>query len=124
MRLHNPPLSTVVFRHVFTFNDMTCPFDLTAFQGAFETVSIDKLKVNQCAGIVMQHSLDYLREALQIWLAAGEKINYSAQDKDILMAIGFRPDAVSCDDNREKFTPAHNLSYTHRRVELVAYQHR
>ncbi|ESN25573.1 hypothetical protein L368_02508 [Enterobacter sp. MGH 22] len=25
----------------------------------------------------MQHSVDYLREALQIWLAAGEKINYS-----------------------------------------------
>lgn len=38
----------------FPFDDMTCPFDLTAFQGAFETVSIDKLKANQCAGIVIQ----------------------------------------------------------------------
>ena len=31
----------------------------------------------------MQHSVDYLREALSVWLAAGEKINYSVQDSDI-----------------------------------------
>lgn len=37
----------------------------------------------------MQHSVDYLREALQVWLAAGEKINYSEQDNDILTTIGF-----------------------------------
>lgn len=68
---------------------------------------------------VMQHSLDYLREALQLWLVAGEKINYSAQDNDILTAIGFRPDAASRDDSREKFTPAQNLNYTRRRAELT-----
>lgn len=50
----------------------------------------------------MQHSLDYLREALQLWLVAGEKINYSAQDNDILTAIGFTPDAASRDDSRER----------------------
>ena len=72
--------------------------------------------VQRCA---MQHSLDYLREALQLWLVAGEKINYSAQDNDILTAIGFRPDAASCDDSREKFTPAQNLNYTRRRAELA-----
>ncbi|MRF01179.1 hypothetical protein GIJ61_02915 [Enterobacter hormaechei] len=72
--------------------------------------------IQRCA---MQHSLDYLREALQVWLAAGEKINYSAQDNDILTAIGFRPDADSRDDNREKFTPAQNLNYTRRRAELA-----
>lgn len=55
--------------------------------------------IKRCA---MQHSVDYLREALQVWLAAGEKINYSAQDNDILTAIGFRPDAASRDDSREK----------------------
>lgn len=65
--------------------------------------------VQRCA---MQHSLDCLREALQLWLVAGEKINYSAQDNDILTAIGFRPDAASCDDSREKFTPAQNQNYT------------
>lgn len=37
--------------------------------------------VQRCA---MQHSVDYLREALEVWLAAGEKINYSAQDNDNL----------------------------------------
>lgn len=67
----------------------------------------------------MQHSVDYLREALSVWLAAGEKINYSAQDSDILTAIGFKPDAASCDDSREKFTPAQNLNYTGRRAELA-----
>lgn len=65
---------------------------------------------------VMQHSIDNLREALQVWLAAGEKINYSVQDNDILTAIGFRPDAASRDDNREKFTPAQKLNYTRRRA--------
>lgn len=73
--------------------------------------------VQHCA---MQHSLDYLREALQVWLSAGEKINYSAQDNDILTAIGFRPDAASRDDCREKFTPAQSLNYTRRRAELAA----
>ncbi|GAA6590499.1 phage polarity suppression protein [Klebsiella pneumoniae] len=68
---------------------------------------------------VMQHSVDYLREALQCWLVAGEKINYSVQDNYILTALGFRPDAVSRDDNREKFTPAQNLNYTRRRAELA-----
>ncbi len=69
----------------------------------------------------MQHSVDYLREALSVWLAAGEKINYSAQDSDILTAIGFRPDAASRDDNRQIFTPAQNLIYTRLRAELAAW---
>ncbi len=73
--------------------------------------------VQHCA---MQHSLDCLREALQLWLVAGEKINYSVQDNDILTAIGFRPDAASRDESREKFTPAQNLIYTRRRAELAA----
>jgi hypothetical protein len=73
--------------------------------------------VQRCA---MQHLVEYLREALQVWLAAGEKINYSAQDNDILKSIGFRPDAVSSDDNRENFTLAQSLNYTHRRAELAA----
>ena len=53
----------------------------------------------------MQNSVDYLCDALQAWLATGETINYSAQDNDILTTIGFRPDAVSRDDNREKCRP-------------------
>ncbi|KAE9845497.1 Polarity suppression protein, partial [Escherichia coli] len=72
--------------------------------------------IQRCA---MQHSVDYLREALQVCLTAGEKINYSVQDNDILTAIGFRPDAASRDDNREKFTPAQNLNYNRRRTELA-----
>ncbi|SBN22620.1 FIG054316: Phage polarity suppression protein [Klebsiella pneumoniae] len=48
-----------------------------------------------------------------------KKNNYSVQDNDILTAIGFRPDAASRDDNREKFTSAQNLNYTRRRAELA-----
>ena len=69
---------------------------------------------------VMQHSVDYLREALSVWLAAGEEIHYCAQDNDILTAIGFRPDAASRDDNREKYTPAQNQNYVNKRAELAA----
>ncbi|EMT7153815.1 phage polarity suppression protein [Enterobacter hormaechei] len=68
----------------------------------------------------MKHSVDYLREALNVWLATGEKINYSPQDNDILTVIGFRPDAASRDDNREKFTPAQNQNYVRKRAELAA----
>lgn len=68
----------------------------------------------------MQHSVDDLREALSVWLAAGEKINYSAQDSNIFTVIGFRPDAASRDDNRQKFPPAQNLIYIRRRAELTA----
>ncbi len=68
----------------------------------------------------IQHSVGYLREALSVWLTSGEKINYSAQDNDILTAIGFRPDAASRDDNREKYTPAQNQNYVNKRAELAA----
>lgn len=68
----------------------------------------------------LDRSVAYLREALSIWLAAGNEINYSAQDSDILTAIGYRPDAPSRDDNREKFTPAQSMIYTRRRAELAA----
>jgi len=69
---------------------------------------------------VMQHSVDYLREALSVWLAAGKEIHYCAQDNDILTAIGFRPDTASRDDNREKYTPAQNQNYVNKRAELAA----
>ncbi len=72
--------------------------------------------VQRCA---MLHSVDYLREALEVWLAAGEKINYSAQDNDILTAIGFRPDTASRNDCREKLTHAQSLNYSRRRAELA-----
>ncbi|MEZ2794403.1 phage polarity suppression protein [Proteus terrae] len=68
----------------------------------------------------LDRSMAYLREALSVWLAAGNEINYSAQDNDILTAIGYRPDAPSRDDNREKLTPAQSMIYTRRRAELAA----
>ncbi len=93
--------------------------ELAALASELMNYSGQHSAVQRCA---MPHSLDYLREALQFWLSAGEKINYSAQDNDILTAIGFRPDAASRDDNREKVTPAQNLNYTRRRAELAVQQ--
>lgn len=40
---------------------------------------------------LIQHSVNYLREALQVRLTTGKIINYSAQDNDILTTIGLRP---------------------------------
>ena len=73
--------------------------------------------IKNCA---LDRSMAYLREALSIWLTAGNDINYSAQDSDILTAIGYRPDAPSRDDNHEKFTPAQNMIYARRRAGLAA----
>lgn len=72
--------------------------------------------IKQC---VMQHSMLYLREALVIWLARGEKINYSAQDSELLSAAGFSPDEASRADNREKYTPTQNQNYVNKRAELA-----
>lgn len=68
----------------------------------------------------LDRSIAYLREALSVWLTTGNETNYSAQDDDIITAIGYRPDAPSRDNNREKFTPAQNMIYTRRRSEIAA----
>ena len=68
----------------------------------------------------LDRSVAYMREALSVWLTAENEINYSAQDNNILTAIGYRPDAPSRDDNREKFTPVQNMIYARRRAELAA----
>ncbi len=68
----------------------------------------------------LDRSMAYLREALSVWLTAGNDINYSAQDSDILTAIAYKPDAPSRADNREKFTPAQNMIYACRRARLAA----
>ncbi|RAW72772.1 hypothetical protein CKY12_07975 [Photorhabdus sp. S12-55] len=72
--------------------------------------------IKNCA---LDHSSEYLREALSVWLAAGVEIKYSAQDRDILTAIGFRPHMASLADNQEKYTPVQNLIYALRKAELV-----
>ena len=48
--LRNPQAFSGLF---FSFDGVTRSFYLTAFQGAFEPLRTDKLKVNQCAGIVI-----------------------------------------------------------------------
>ncbi|ELY7937807.1 Polarity suppression protein [Escherichia coli] len=70
----------------------------------------------------IQRATDALREALLSWLAKGEKINYSAQDSDIFTTIGFRPDAASVDDSREKFTPAQNMIFSRKSAQLASRQ--
>ncbi|VFS77581.1 Phage polarity suppression protein (Psu) [Raoultella planticola] len=74
------------------------------------TLAPELMGLSQQPALLTGHALDrsahYLREALSVWLSTGEEINYSAEDSDILTAIGFRPDAASRVDNQEKYTPA------------------
>ena len=87
------------------------------------TLAPELMGLSQQPALLTGHALDrsahYLREALSVWLSTGEEINYSAEDSDILTAIGFRPDAASRVDNQEKYTPAQNLIYARRRTELA-----
>jgi hypothetical protein len=68
----------------------------------------------------LDRSMAYLREALSVWLSAGNDINYSAQDSDILTTIGYRPDAPSRVIIVKNFTPAQNMIYARRRAGLAA----
>ncbi|WP_318389912.1 phage polarity suppression protein [Enterobacter sp.] len=60
-----------------------------------------------------------MSDALYGWLEQDTEINYAAKDNDILMTIGFRPDAASRADCQEKYTPAQNLIYVNRRAEMA-----
>ena len=88
------------------------------------TLALERMGLSQQPTLLTGHALDrsahYLREALSVWLSTGEEINYSAEDSDILTAIGFRPDAASRVDNQEKYTPAQSLICARRRTELAS----
>ncbi|MDZ3934558.1 phage polarity suppression protein [Escherichia marmotae] len=103
-------------------------------------IEVRKWQVNQAAGrYIRSHEAvqhisirDRLNDFMQqhgtvlaaplAWLAKGEKINYSAQDSDILTTIGFRPDVASVDDSREKFTPAQNMIFSRKSAQLASRQ--
>ena len=90
------------------------------------TLAPELMGLSQQPALLTGHALDrsahYLREALSVWLSTGEEINYSAEDSDILTAIGFRPDAASVDDSREKFTPAQNMIFSRKSAQLASHQ--
>ncbi|MBD8117644.1 hypothetical protein IFR07_12135 [Pantoea agglomerans] len=52
------------------------------------------------------------------YLTTSQEINYTAENNDILTAIGFRPDAASRVDNQQKYTTVQNRVYAHRQAEL------
>jgi len=68
--------------------------------------------------MAIRRATHYIGEALREYLAASHEINYSAENSDILTAIGFRPDAASRVDNQQKYTPVQNRLYAHRLAEL------
>ncbi|MGT4306925.1 phage polarity suppression protein [Klebsiella pneumoniae] len=99
-----------------------------------DIIDVKKWEINQAAGryirsheavqrISIRNRLNDFMQAhgteLAATLSTGEEINYSAEDSDILTAIGFRPDAASRVDNQEKYTPAQSLIYARRRTELA-----
>ncbi len=63
------------------------------------TLAPELMRIKMQPAKIKNHTLDRsahcLREALSVWLSAGEEIHYAAEDSDILTAIGFRPDAAS-----------------------------
>lgn len=72
--------------------------------------------------MAIRRATHYLGEALRDYLATGPEINYTAENSDILTAIGFRPDKVSRADSQQKYTPAQNHVYAHRLAELNQQQ--
>ena len=77
------------------------------------TLAPELMGLSQQPALLTGHALDRSAHYLR------EEINYSAEDSDILTAIGFRPDAASRVDNQEKYTPAQSLIYARRRTELA-----
>ena len=59
--------------------------------------------------IIRERALDRaaasIREALSVFLVSGTDIHYAEDDREILTAIGFRPDRASRDDSRAKYSP-------------------
>jgi hypothetical protein len=68
--------------------------------------------------LTIRRATHYIGEALRDYLAIGTEIHYTAENSDILTAIGFRPDKASRADTRQKYTPAQNHVYAHRLAEL------
>lgn len=86
------------------------------------TLAPELMGINQFPAAVrevaIRRATHYISEALRGYLITSQEINYTAENNDILMAIGFRPDAASRVDNQQKYTPVQNRVYAHRQAEL------
>jgi Phage polarity suppression protein (Psu) len=60
-----------------------------------------------------------IREALSVYLATGAIINYVEEDKDILTAIGFRPDRASRTDGQAKYSPEQCQIFLRRQAQQI-----
>jgi hypothetical protein len=68
--------------------------------------------------LAIRRATHYVGEGLRDYLATGPEIHYTAENSDILTAIGFRADKASRVDNQQKYTPAQNQVYANRQAEL------
>ncbi|HHG8774477.1 TPA: phage polarity suppression protein [Raoultella planticola] len=66
-----------------------------------ELMHLGKLpeRVRACA---LDRAAASIREALSVHLASGVEVHYAEDDRDILTAIGFRPDRASRTDNQAR----------------------
>lgn len=80
------------------------------------------MHINRQPEIVRESALDRaaasIREALSIYLASGVAIDYAEDDREILTAIGFRPDRASRADNQVEYSPEQSLIFSRRQAEL------
>ena len=63
---------------------------------------------------VLDRAAASIREALSVHLAGGAEIDYAEEDREILTAIGFRPDRASREDNRAKYSPEQSQIFMRR----------
>nr|WP_280643817.1 phage polarity suppression protein [Buttiauxella brennerae] len=77
-----------------------------------ELMGINKLPAS-VSELAIRRATHYLGEALRDYLVTGPEIHYTAENSDILTAIGFRPEKASRADNQQKYTPAQNHVYAH-----------
>lgn len=90
------------------------------------TLAPELMGINQLPAAIrelaIRRATHYIGEALRDYLATGPEVNYTAENSDILTAIGFRPGKASRADNQQKYTPAQNHVYAHRQAELSQQQ--
>ncbi|MFC0229098.1 phage polarity suppression protein [Serratia aquatilis] len=67
---------------------------------------------------IMSETLGFIQEALQVYLAAHPDIHYTAEDSDILTAVGPYPDITAMNDNQRFYTPVQSHTYAQRKSAL------
>ena len=96
--------------------------DLKKWEVNQPALASELMHISKQPEIIRESALDRaaasIREALSVYLASGVTIDYAEDDRDLLTAIGFRPDRASRADNQVKYSPEQSLIFSRRQAEL------